>query len=86
MLKLKYFTADWCGPCKATKPIINEIKSEMNNFDLEFVNVDDNNSEALKYNIRSIPTIVFESSGLELDRMVGGYNKAAYVEKIKQYL
>lgn len=85
MLKLKYFSANWCGPCKMTKPIITELGNKFSGVEVEFVDVDENPDEAIKYQVRSIPTIVFERSDLELERLVGSHSKTTYEEVINRY-
>ena len=64
------FWAEWCGPCKAFKPIMNEIKSE--GYSVEIIDLDSNQALANQYNVRSVPTTVIEQNGVEVDRFVGG--------------
>ena len=54
----KYFSATWCGPCKAFKPIMEELKEE--GYDITFLDVDKNSGLAKQYNIRSVPTTIIE--------------------------
>tara|TARA_R100001594_G_C3875719_1_gene224609 strand:+ start:275 stop:535 length:261 start_codon:yes stop_codon:yes gene_type:complete len=54
----KYFSATWCGPCKAFKPIMEELKEE--GYDITFLDVDENSGLAKQYNIRSVPTTIIE--------------------------
>lgn len=56
MKNAKYFTASWCGPCKAFKPIIQELIAEGNS--IEIIDIDSNESLARELNIRSVPTTV----------------------------
>ena len=58
----KYFTAPWCGPCRMYKPVVQEVISE--GHDIEEINVDDRQDEALKYNVMSVPIILI----LEIDK------------------
>lgn len=54
------FYATWCGPCKMVSPIISEIANEyLNSVKVCKVNVDENQDLAVKYNIMSIPTLIF---------------------------
>ena len=62
MKTAKYFTATWCGPCKAFKPIMNEIKSE--GYSVEIIDLDSNQALANQYNVRSVPTTVIEQNGV----------------------
>jgi thioredoxin 1 len=52
-----YFSADWCGPCKMFKPIVQQVSQETG-VDINYVNVDYDASLSQRYDIKSIPTIV----------------------------
>ena len=80
MKTAKYFTASWCGPCKAFKPIMNEIKSE--GYSVEIIDLDSNQALASKYNVRSVPTTVIEQNGVEVDRFVVGLPKQSVIQKL----
>jgi len=69
------FWADWCGPCRAIAPVLEELASEAG-VTLMTVNVDENPGLAARYGIRSIPTIVFFKEGAVVDRVVGAAPKA----------
>ena len=76
----KYFTATWCGPCKAFKPIILELISE--GYNITIHDVDENQELASKYGVRSIPTMVIEENGVEVDRFIGALPKETVKEKL----
>lgn len=65
------FYADWCGPCKMVTPIVNEIANERSDITVGKVNVDENNSLAIKYGVVSIPTLIVFKDGKEQTRIVG---------------
>ena len=66
------FWAEWCGPCKMIAPILDEISLELKDKLLVTkVNLDDNQELALKYSIRSIPSILLFEDGKLLDIKVG---------------
>ena len=69
MKNLKYFSAAWCGPCKTFKPIIEEISSEGHS--VQFIDIDTSSDLAERYNVRSVPTVVVEENGIEIDRFIG---------------
>jgi thioredoxin 1 len=71
MINILHFTAEWCSPCKQLTPIINELISENPSLRYKKIDVDQNQELSLKYNVRSIPAIIFESNGTELSRVVG---------------
>ena len=80
MKTMKYFSASWCGPCKAFKPVINEIRSEGNY--VEFIDIDMLTDLAQKYNVRSVPTVVIEEDGKEVSRFVGAIPKQQVIDKL----
>jgi thioredoxin 1 len=69
------FWAEWCGPCRAMAPVLEELASE-GRVTLFKVNVDENPELAARYGIRSIPTILFLKQGTIVDRVVGAVSKA----------
>ena len=71
------FWAEWCGPCRAIAPVLEELaEASEGRATLMKVNVDENHGMAARYGIRSIPTIVFFKSGAVVDRVVGAAPKA----------
>ena len=80
MKTMKYFSASWCGPCKAFKPVINEIRSE--GYYVEFIDIDMLTDLAQKYNVRSVPTVVIEEDGEEVSRFVGVIPKQQVIDKL----
>lgn len=71
-LVLVDFYATWCGPCKMLSPIISEIAREYSNgIKVCKVNVDENQDIAQKYDIMSIPTLIFFKNGEILKVNVG---------------
>ena len=78
------FYADWCGPCKMLAPIISEISDEYSeSVKVCKVNVDENQDLALKYNIESIPTLIFIKNGVVVKSSVGFYSKSELDNIIK---
>ena len=65
------FNAEWCGPCKMMKPVLEEISQSNNDIKIVSVNVDDEDELASKYNISSIPCLVLIENGEEINRSVG---------------
>lgn len=78
------FWAEWCGPCKMVGPVVEQIATE---FDGKAVvgklNVDQNPETAMKYGIRSIPTILFMKGGEIVDRQVGAVSRDVLVKKLE---
>ena len=66
------FWAEWCGPCKMLTPILEELSNEMKNeINVVKVNLDENQDLAMKYSIRSIPTLLLFKEGHLIDTKVG---------------
>jgi thioredoxin 1 len=86
MITVKKFSAAWCGPCRALAPVMNEIKGQFSNVVFEDYDVDVAYDEATKYGIRSVPTVVIERDGVEIDRFLGMQSKLAYVNAINESL
>ena len=70
------FWAVWCGPCKAIAPVIDEIASEYNGkVKVGKVDVDANQNTAMKYGVRSIPTLLIMKDGKVVNQIVGAVPK-----------
>jgi len=76
MKTAKYFTATWCGPCKTFKPIVIELIED--GYSIEIIDLDEQQDIAVKYRISSVPTMIIEENGIEVDRFIGlGARKVA---------
>lgn len=77
------FYADWCGPCKMMAPIIDQLATEYEGkVKIGKVNTDENRAIASKYNIMSIPTIIFIKDGEVVETSVGALPKQVLEQKI----
>ncbi len=77
------FWADWCAPCKAIAPILEDAEKELN-VKVYKVNVDDYPHLAEKFNIMSIPTLLCFKDGKLLSRIVGAMPKQKLYEELKK--
>ncbi len=81
------FWAPWCGPCRMIAPVIEKLAED---FDGKAkvckVNTDEEQDIAVKFGIRSIPTIIFFKDGEVVDQVVGAQSEAALAEKINSLL
>ncbi len=77
------FWAEWCGPCRAVSPAVEEVSKEYDGkVDFVKVNVDQNNKLASKYNVFSIPTLAIFQNGKVIAQQAGAASK----DKIKSYI
>ena len=77
------FFADWCGPCKMLSPIIEQFAKENEKVKVVKINVDELPDLAVKYGVRSIPTLVVIKNGEEVNRSVGLIDKSEILELVK---
>ena len=78
------FWAEWCGPCRAIGPVVEELSKEYDGkVNIGKVNVDQNPQLSINYGITSIPAIVFVKGGKVVDKFVGAQPKSNFVKKIE---
>jgi thioredoxin 1 len=81
------FWAEWCGPCRAIGPVIEELSKEYDGkINIGKVNVDHNPQLSVNYGITSIPAILFIKDGKVVDKLVGAQPKANFVKKIESHI
>lgn len=80
------FWAEWCGPCKAIAPVLEEIASEQEAIQITKLNVDDAADVARRFDVMSIPTMIVFKDGEPAKRMVGAKGKAALMEELNEFL
>jgi len=81
------FWAPWCGPCRMIAPIIEELAEDFDGkATIAKVNTDEEQDIAIKYGIRSIPTLLFFKDGELVDQMIGAAGKQVIADKIDALL
>jgi thioredoxin 1 len=81
------FWAEWCGPCKALGPVIEQLSTEYaGKVNVGKLDVDSNPDVSTRYGIRSIPTILFVKGGQVVDKVVGAVPKAQLQSTIEKHL
>ena len=81
------FWAEWCGPCKMIAPILDEIADEYDGrVKITKVDVDSNNKTAGRYNILSIPSLLFFKNGEVVDQVVGALGKSQLTSRLDKVL
>ncbi|MEE8149521.1 MAG: thioredoxin TrxA [candidate division Zixibacteria bacterium] len=81
------FWAEWCGPCKMIAPILDEIADEYEGrVKITKVDVDSNNKTAGRYNILSIPSLLFFKNGEVVDQVVGALGKSQLTSRLDKVL
>jgi len=82
-LVLLDFWAEWCGPCRALGPKLEEIAGEYGEkVKVVKINIDENKETAQKYGIRSIPTMILFKDGQDTEMLTGNLPKEDIVSKI----
>jgi thioredoxin 1 len=77
------FWAEWCGPCRAVAPVLEDLARSSNGaVTLAKVNVDENPGLAARYGIRSIPTVLFVKDGKVRDQLIGAVPKSQIQKKL----
>ncbi len=78
------FWAEWCGPCHAVSPVLDKIAEERaGQLKLVKLNIDENQQTAIRYGVRSIPTLIMFKGGEPVDMKVGAGPKSELQKWIK---
>lgn len=86
MIKVKRFTAAWCGPCKQLAPLFTQLEVEYPNVSFETIDVDNSPDSVMQYMVTSVPTVVIEKDGQLAQRYVGINPKTTYINTIKSLI
>jgi thioredoxin 1 len=86
MVKVKRFTAAWCGPCKQLAPLFTQLEAEYPSVSFETIDVDNSPDSVMQYMVTSVPTVVIEKDGQLAQRYVGINPKTTYINTIKSLI
>ncbi len=74
------FYADWCGPCRALGPILENVSKQEGSIDIVKLNVDENQDIAMQYNVMTIPTMMIFEGGKVKNTTIGLINEKQVLE------
>ena len=85
MIEVKKFSAVWCAPCRVLNPMFDKLKNKVGN-DVKFtyIDVEEDVDTAQKYGVRSVPTVVIEKDGVEMERIIGLQQEIQYLNAINK--
>ncbi len=84
-MRILYFTAEWCGPCKTFKPIVQQVMSETGT-NVQFIDVDQDKTTISTYQVTSVPTIMMvNDDGIIAYRQSGVISKPQLTTLFNQF-
>ena len=82
MKTVYYFTADWCQPCKRTRPVVEELNRDQTTAGFQIIDVDVNPELVKNFEIKSVPTFILFDEGIEKNRITGRQTKESLIDFI----
>ena len=86
MVKVKRFTATWCGPCRQLAPLFEQIQASFPNVEFQIIDVDTSPEEVQANLVTSVPTVIIFKDGVAKQRYVGVQPKSMYVDTINSHI
>lgn len=89
-MKFIKFSAEWCGPCRTIKPIVEKLSNEPKYSSIEFkeINIDEDDDDLSgKYSVRNVPTMLMvDDEGNAIERIVGSVSEASLKQVLDRYI
>jgi len=73
MKNVFYFTTDWCGPCKKTRPVVEDMKKE--GFEFQIIDADYEQLLVKRFQVKSVPTFILFENEKEINRVTGAQTR-----------
>ncbi|AZH24449.1 thioredoxin family protein [Haloplanus aerogenes] len=83
-VRLLDFYADWCGPCDAQEPILEELVADYGNVEFEKIDVEQDQDTANAYQVQSLPTVVVENDDGVVEQFVGVTQRPAIEDALER--
>jgi thioredoxin 1 len=80
------FWAPWCGPCRAVRPVLEQLEAESDAVEFVALDIDENPATASRYDVLSIPTVILFADGVPAETLIGARPAAAFRQAFARYL
>lgn len=85
MLRMLYFTASWCSPCRAFGPVVDSVANSYQGISYQKIDIDSSSDLVNTYGITSVPTIVLEKNGAQIARRSGAMSQSQLATFLEQH-
>lgn len=79
-IRMEYYTANWCGPCKTVRPIVDELKAE--GWNIDKIDVDQDRAKASAAQVMGVPTFIIYKDNVAVRRFTGARQKGAILGEL----
>jgi thioredoxin 1 len=85
-IKVLYFSASWCSPCKSFKPVVQSVLTDHPQINFNLIDIEEEPDLSQEHKIRSVPTIVVLKDNVVIDKFSGSMSKDKFKEKVESYI